>query len=239
MIKLQVTVSKYYCGFSCSLAHSRFSALTFSLLFSCFIFSQNKAICRANICVFAAWLRRLGPLHVQRALPRAGSVSGRGLGHRRAGLARLHRAGGRRGSPKRKTREVRDCGVKIEKSVIIVSVFIAANLIRTEVNFRSVMQCVEQKRKKPEINSRFSPAFVRHAQVLCFPLVEHQPSDHLLIPLPLSPSRRFLQLAGTIRHAGGVQRRARQRGRRARRQGARLPLPRLQQGGLLADAAGC
>lgn len=97
------------------------------------------------------------------------------------------------------------------------------------------------KKQKSEINNTFSPAFVRHTQVLCFPLVEHQPSDHLFFspPSSLSPSRGFLQLAGAIRLTGTVQRRARQRGRGARRQGARLPLPRLQQDGLLADRAGC
>lgn len=96
----------------------------------------------------------------------------------------------------------------------------------------------KQNKKKSEINSTFSPAFVRHAQVLCFPLVEHQPSDHLFLSPPSSLSI-FLQLAGPIRHTGIVQRRARQRGRGARRQGARLPLSRLQQDGLLADGSGC
>lgn len=36
------------------------------------------------------------------------------------------------------------------------------------------------------MNSTFSPRSVRHTQTLCFSLVEHQPSNHLL-PSPFSP----------------------------------------------------
>lgn len=60
---------------------------------------------------------------------------------------------------------------------IVVNVFITAT-------FCSVTQADGRKEKSSEINSTFSPAFVRHAQVLCLPLVEHQPSDHLLSPPP-------------------------------------------------------
>lgn len=47
---------------------------------------------------------------------------------------------------------------------------------------------------------------VRHTQILCFSLVERQPSNHLL-SCPFPPG--FLQLTGTIRHTDTVQRGAR------------------------------
>lgn len=92
--------------------------------------------------------------------------------------------------------------------VIIPESFIdPLNFYSYTVDRSGVTQSDREGKKNPAINSTFSPASVRHTQVLCLSLVEHQPSNHLLSS-PLSP-HGFLQLAGTIRHTDTVQRSAR------------------------------